>query len=125
MGEDDRAALERLLREYDRPTERSRVPLLDAMEEHGGIDEAHRLAESADPGERRTAARLMLLLPDESHLPWLERLVRDPDEAVARRACRALAEQVRTPAWRAAVERLAAGPDPALRAEAARWLSGR
>jgi hypothetical protein len=125
MGEDDRAAIERLLREYDRPTERSRVPLLDAMEEHGGIDEAHRLAGSEDPGERRTGARLMLLLPDGSHLPWLDRLVRDPDDAVAGTARRALAEQVRTPAWRATVERLAADADPELRTQAARWLSGR
>ena len=122
MGSDDQAAIEKLLREYDRPTERSRVPLLDALEEHGGIGEAHRLAGSADARERRTGARLMLLLPDESHLHHLERLVRDPDAAVAATARRALAEQVRTAAWHAAVEALADDADPKLRAEAARWL---
>ena len=106
MAEPDRAAILALLHEYDRPTETSRVPILDALEEHGGIEEAHRLATSADADERRAAARLMQLLPDESHLESLGLLAGDPDARVAAAARRALDEQVRSPAWQALVGRL-------------------
>jgi hypothetical protein len=117
----DRAALSDLVAAYDQPVEGGRGPLLQAMDELGGGAEARRLAESADAADRRVAARLMHLLPEPEHLPALERLVVDPDPAVATPARRALRGQRRTPEWHTAVERLAASDDPELRATAAAW----
>jgi hypothetical protein len=114
--------LAELVAAYDRPIETGRGLLLDEMDALGGRAEARRLAGSADPEERRVAARLMHLLPDPEHLAKLERLVADDDPEVATAARRALRGQTRTPDWHAAVTRLAAAADPALRAAAQAWL---
>ena len=119
----DRSVLPDLVAAYDQPVEARRGELLDAMEALGGGEEARRLAESPDAGDRRVAARLMHLLPEPEHLAALERLVADPDPAVASAARRALRGQRRTPAWHAAVERLAALGDPEVRAAAAEWMA--
>jgi HEAT repeat protein len=111
----DRSAIPDLVRAYDRPGEASRVPLLDALDTLGGVERARELAASSVVEERRLAARMMDLLPDEGHVEPLAALVSDPDEAVARLARRALAHQRRTPAWHELVERLRASPDPELR----------
>jgi hypothetical protein len=93
------------------------------MDALGGGAEARRLAGSPVAEDRRVAARLMHLLPDREHLAALERLVADADPAVAAAARRALRGQTRTPEWHAAVTRLAAADDPALRADANAWLA--
>jgi hypothetical protein len=115
--------LAELVEVYDQPVERSRAPLLEEMEALRGGEHARRLAESADPEDRRVAARLMHLLPEPEHLEALERLVADPDPRVAAAARRALRGQRRTPAWHVAVERLAASGDPELRAAAQEWMA--
>ena len=110
-----------LVAAYDRPTEGSRRPLLDAMEAAGGIDAVGALATSDDAGRRRLAARLAHLLPDPAHVPVLERLVVDPDVRVAAEARAALRVQRRDADWRAAVDRLADSDDPALRQAVTQW----
>jgi hypothetical protein len=122
-AEGDPAVLPDLVAAYDAPVEASRADLLDAMEELGGGAEARRLAGSADAGERRVAARLMQLLPEQEHVAALERLAADGDDGVAAAARKALHGQRRTPEWRAAVERLAGGDDAELRAAAQSWLA--
>jgi hypothetical protein len=115
--------LAELVAAYDRPIETGRSQLLDEMDALGGGAEARRLAGSPVAEDRRVAARLMHLLPDREHLAALERLVADADPAVAAAARRALRGQTRTPEWHAAVTRLAAADDPALRADANAWLA--
>jgi hypothetical protein len=114
-------ALAELVAEYDRPSEGSRRPLLDAMEAAGGIGAVGALATSDDAGRRRLAARLAHLLPDPAHVPVLERLVADPDPRVAAEARAALRVQRRDPDWRATIDRLAETDDPALRQTVAAW----
>ena len=116
--EGDPAALPALVAAYDDPVETGGDALLAAMRALDGPAQARRLAGSADAGERRVAARLMSLLPEPEHLPGLERLVADPEPAVAEAARKALRHQWRTPEWRAAVDRLAGSDDPELRAAA-------
>ncbi|MGH3768748.1 MAG: hypothetical protein ACRDS0_15210 [Pseudonocardiaceae bacterium] len=118
----DRSALRELVAAYDSPVEGRRGLLLAAMQELGGVDEATRLASSSDAVDRRLAARLMHLLPDERHLPVLEPLVADPDVVVAAAARRAMRGQRRTKEWHAAAERLMNAKDPALGEAAADWL---
>jgi hypothetical protein len=108
----DPAVLTDLVIAYDQPVEASRSSLLDAMDALCGGGEAHRMAVSDDPNDRRVAARLMHLLPAPEHLPALERLVVDTIPTVAAAARRALRGQRRTAAWHAAVERLAARRRP-------------
>jgi hypothetical protein len=121
-------ALERLavlVAEYDEHTERRRSPLLDEMDDLGGIPAAGELAGSDRREDRYVAARLMHLLPDESHVAPLGTLVHDADPEVAALARRALHGQVRSPAWHALVRRLAEDEesDAELAAAAARWLA--
>ena len=100
------SSLADLVARYDQPIELGKGALLDEMEAlHGGA-EARRLAESDDPAERRLAARLMHLLPEEDHLEALEKLVTDADPEVSQQARRAFAGQRRTPEWHAAAARL-------------------
>jgi hypothetical protein len=117
----DRSVIPDLVRAYDRPGEASRVPLLDALDALGAVDRARELATSGDAEERRLAARLMDLVPDEGHVEPLEVLVADEDEAVARLARRALAHQRRTPEWHELVDRLRTSADSELRA----WAEAR
>jgi hypothetical protein len=117
----DRDALEALVAAYAVRGERSRVPLLDAMEALGGVPAVGDLGASDDVADRRLAARLAHLLPDPAHLPVLEALVTDRDEHVAAEARAALRTQPRDPAWRALVRRLAQGSDPELAAAALAW----
>lgn len=123
VADPDDSALAALVAAYDVPTERSRRPLLDAMEEAGGVAAVGPLARSEDPGRRRLAARLAHLLPDPAHVPVLERLVCDPDAGVAVEARAALRVQVRDRRWREAVDRLADADEPELRQAAAAWRS--
>jgi hypothetical protein len=115
--------LAELVAAYDRRIEAGRAALLEEMEALGGGAEARRLADSSDAGERRLAARLMHLLPEPDHVAALERLVADPDEAVAAEARGAMRVQRRTPEWHVAVERLTTATDPALRDAAATWAA--
>jgi hypothetical protein len=117
----DPSALPALVAAYDLRDERSRLPLLDAMEAVGGIAAVPRLAASADDADRALAARLAHLLPDPAHVPVLETLVADADPGLAAEARAALHGQVRDARWRATVERLAHAEDPELRAEALSW----
>ena len=121
--EGDPAALPALVEAYDDPVETGGEALLSAMEALGGGAEARRLASCDDADSRRVAARLMSLLPEPEHLAALEPLLADPDPAVAVAARKSLRHQWRTPAWHAAVERLAGSDDPALR-EIAEALRG-
>ena len=114
--EGDPAVLPALVAAYDDPHETGGDALLEAMRALEGPAEARRLARSADPGDRRLAARLMSLLPEPAHLPALEPLLGDPDPGVAAAARKALRHQWRNGEWRAAVERLAVAEDPELRA---------
>jgi hypothetical protein len=75
----DQGALRDLVAAYGSPVEGSRRSLLEAMRALGGVNEATRLASSADAADRRLAARLMHLLPDGHHLSSLESLVADPE----------------------------------------------
>jgi hypothetical protein len=117
----DPSALPALVEAYDMRVERSRLPLLDAMEAVGGIAAVARLAGSADDTDRGLAARLAHLLPDPAHVAVLERLVSDPAPSVAGEARAALHTQVRDERWRATVERLAQAEDPELREAARSW----
>jgi hypothetical protein len=117
----DPAALPALVAAFDMREERSRLPLLKAMEAVGGIAAVPRFAASPDAADRRLAARLAHLLPDPAHVPVLERLVVDSDPGIAAEARAALHTQVRDARWRATVERLAQAEDPGLREEALAW----
>jgi hypothetical protein len=117
----DKAALAALISAYGRRTERSRTPLLDAMESLGGVAAVAALGGSADVADRRLAARLAHLLPDAAHVSVLERLVSDPDRDTAAEARAALRTQPRDRRWRELVRALAESGDPELRAEAQAW----
>ena len=118
-GRSGRAA--RSGRRVRRPRRDGRRRLLDAIRDLGGAAEGRRLATSADAGERRVAARLMSLMPQPENLASLEPLLADRDPAVAEAARKALRHQWRTPAWHAAVERLARSEDPSLVKPGWRW----
>jgi hypothetical protein len=118
-----RERLALLVGRFDTYPEYERTPLIYDMEAAGGVPGAGELARSADVEDRRVAARLMELLPDEAHVEPLAALVGDPDRQVAGYARLALRGQVRSPAWYALVERLAAGDDADLAAAAAEWLA--
>jgi HEAT repeat protein len=106
----------------DRPELHGR-PLLDEMDDLGGIAAAGELARSGSVDDRFVAARLMHLLPDEAHVEPLAALVHDPDPRVASAARRALHGQRRSAAWRALVQRLADDSSkPELAATASGWL---
>ena len=121
----DDDALIALVERYEQSHEEGQSPLVREMEAGGGVEAAPRLARSGDARARLAAARLMHLLPDEGHVAALEPLVADDDPAVAALAWRALRNQRRTPAWRAAVERLATSGPPDHRAAARDWLAER
>jgi HEAT repeat protein len=116
--EGDASALPALVAAFDDRIETGGEALLDAMVALDGAAEGRRLAGSADAEERRVAARLMSLIPEPDSLAALEPLLSDPDPAVAATARKALRHQWRTPAWRAAVDRLAGSEDPELRGTA-------
>jgi hypothetical protein len=118
----DRSLLAALVDARDARVEASILPLVEAAEALGGADEALRLGESEDPGERYLAVRLIELVGDDRHLPALERLVADPHPAVASRARAALEATVRTDAWHELVERLRRSSDEELAAAAEGWL---
>jgi hypothetical protein len=124
LEEQRRRRLAELVARYDEHDEEYRRPLIDEMDQLGGIAAAAHLARSADADERRVAARLMHLLPDDVHVEALALLVHDPDERVAATARRALHGQPRTSAWRELVCRLADdhSSDPQLAAAAEAWL---
>jgi hypothetical protein len=118
-----RRRLAELVARYDEHDEEYRRPLIDEMDELGGIAAAADLARSADADERLIAARLMHLLPDGVHVEALALLVHDPDQRVAAAARRALHGQPRTSPWRALVRRLADdSSDPQLASAAEAWL---
>jgi HEAT repeat protein len=118
-----RSRLVELVSRYDEHPEEHRRPLIDEMDELGGIPVASELAGSADADERFAAARLMHLLPDAAHLEALSTLVHDPDPRVAAAARRALHGQYRSPEWKALVRRLAdERSDARLAAAAEGWL---
>ncbi len=121
--EGDPAVLPDLVAAFDDRVETGGDAVLDAIRDLGGAAEGRRLATSADAGERRVAARLMSLIPQPENLASLEPLLADRDPAVAEAARKALRHQWRTPAWHAAVERLAQSEDPSLR-ETGKALSG-
>jgi hypothetical protein len=123
MARVDDAALLELVDTYEHSFDEGRSPLVREMAAGGGVEAAPRLARSDDPGVRLAAARLMHLLPDERHVAALEPLVADQDPEVAGLAWRALRNQRRTPEWRDAVARIAAGGPEERRAAAAEWLT--
>jgi hypothetical protein len=118
----DRSLLPSLVDAWDARAEGSIVPLAEAARALGGAEEALRFASSAKSGDRYLAVRLIELVGDDRHLPALERLVADPDPAVAASARRALAESERTDAWHQLVEQLGGSSDPDLASAAAGWL---
>jgi hypothetical protein len=116
--------LRELVRVHDDRPELHRRPMLDEMDDLGGIPAAAELARSSDATDRFVAARLMHLLPDAAHVEPLATLVHDPDARVAAAARRALHGQRRSASWRAVVERLAGdSSDPQLAAAASGWLA--
>jgi len=121
----DDAGLIELVEIYEQSFEEAQSPLVREMEARGGVEAAPRLARSENARTRLVAARLMQLLPDEGHVAALEPLVADADPGVAALAWRALRNQLRTPEWRAAVERIAAGGPEERRAPAREWLAER
>jgi hypothetical protein len=116
--------LAELVAAYAIPTEVSKVPLLDAMEEAGAGDAVGLLTDDPDAGRRRLAGRLAELLPAKRHLGALERLAGDGDPGVAGAGLDALATQVRDAAWQATLTRLADNPKPDVAARARRLLAG-
>jgi hypothetical protein len=118
---DATARLGELMERYDGRAETNTLALVQEMERLGGLERAAGLASSPDPRTRRLAARLMHVLSDDRHVEPLGQLVADDDPEVAATAHAALHVQVRTPRWRALVERLAAEGDP----QAAAWLEER
>jgi hypothetical protein len=124
VSDETRQRLGELVRTHDDHPELHGRPLLDEMDDLGGIPAAGDLARSAGVEDRFVAARLMHLLPDEAHVEHLAALVHDPDPRVASAARRALHGQRRTASWRALVERLANdGSRPELAATASGWLA--
>jgi hypothetical protein len=123
VPEQTRQRLSQLVSTHDDRPDLYRRPLLDQMEDLGGVAAAGELARSAEVEDRLVAARLMHLLPDGAHLEPLTTLVHDPDRDVAAAARRALHGQYRSAGWREVVGRLASdSSDPQLAAAAARWL---
>ena len=123
VSEQTRQRLTELVRTHDDRPELHGRPLLDEMDDLGGIPAAGELAQSPSTEDRFVAARLMHLLPDEAHVEHLAALVHDADPRVASAARRALHGQRRSARWRAVVERLAHdGSDPQLAATASGWL---
>jgi len=124
VPEETRLRLTELVRTYDDHPELRRRPMIDEMDECGGIPAAGELARAADAGDRFVAARLMHLLPDGAHIDPLAALVHDPDPDVSAAARRALHGQRRSSSWRALVQRLANDSSHAeLAAAASRWLA--
>jgi hypothetical protein len=119
-----RQRLRELVRTHDDHPELHGRPLLDEMDDLGGVAAAGELARSAEVEDRLVAARLMHLLPDAAHIDPLTTLVHDPDPGVAAAARRALHGQRRSSSWRAVVGRLANdSSDSQLAAAASRWLA--
>jgi hypothetical protein len=116
--------LAELVQQYGLPTEASKVPLLNEMEACGAAEAVAELAASHDAGRRCLAGRLAELLPDNRHLPALERLAGDADPDVARHGLDALATQVRDREWHEALGRLADRTDPETSSHATRLLGG-
>jgi hypothetical protein len=112
-----------LVEALDAADDRERGRLGRELDDNGARAAAPRMAAADDPRTRRAAARIMHLLPDESYLAALVLLVRDPDQAVADSAWRALRGQLRTDEWRAAVTQIAADGPEHRRDDARRWLS--
>jgi len=102
----DRSAVVPLMQAYESREEGSKLCLLDAMEELGAAELSHDLFEASDAEERRMAVHLMELLPDDAHLPFLERAAVDDDDKVRRQGLRSLRTQRQTPAWEATLVRL-------------------
>jgi hypothetical protein len=124
VSEDTRRRLIELVRTHDDRPELHGRPMLDEMDDLGGIPAAGELARSASVDDRFVAARLMHLLPDEAHVEHLAALVHDVDPRVASAARRALHGQRRSAAWRAVVERLASDSSQSeLAATASGWLA--
>jgi hypothetical protein len=124
VSEETRQRLTELVRTHDDRPELHGRPMLDEMDDLGGIPAAGELARSASIDDRFVAARLMHLLPDEAHVAPLAALVHDSDPRVASAARRALHGQRRSAAWRAVVERLANdSSQPELAATASAWLA--
>jgi hypothetical protein len=124
VSEQTRRRLGELVHTHDDRAELHGRPLLDEMDDLGGIPAAGELAGSPDVDERFVAARLMHLLPDEAHVEHLAGLVHDPDPRVASAARRALHGQRRSASWRALVQRLADDSSrPDLAATASGWLA--
>jgi hypothetical protein len=124
VSQQTRLRLSHLVNTHDTRPELHGRPLLDQMEDLGGVAAAGELARSAEVEDRLVAARLMHLLPDGAHLEPLTTLVHDPDLGVAAAARRALHGQYRSVGWREVVGRLASdSSDPQLAAAAARWLA--
>jgi hypothetical protein len=117
----DHDALRALVAAYGQRTERSRQPLLDAMESLGGVVAVAALGRSADAADRLLAARLAHLLPAGGHLSVLECLVSDQDRSVAAEARAALHTQPRDVRWHELVARLADSGDAELAADAQAW----
>src|SRR4051794_41778513 len=112
VPEETRRRLTALVHTHDDHPELHGRPMLDEMDDLGGILAAGELARSPSIDERFVAARLMHLLPDEAHVEPLAALVHDADPRVASAARRALRGQRRSAAWRALVERLPHDPSP-------------
>jgi hypothetical protein len=124
VSEQTRGRLRELVRTHDDHPELHRRPMLDEMDELGGITAAGELARSPEVEDRFTAARLMHLLPDAAHVEPLAALVHDADPRVAAAARRALHGQRRSAGWRALVQRLANdSSDAQLAQSASRWLA--
>jgi hypothetical protein len=123
VSEQTRQRLGELVRTHDDHPELYGRPLLDEMDDLGGIPAAGELARSPDVADRLVAARLMHLLPHEAHIEPLGTLVHDPDPDVAAAARRALHGQRRSSSWLAVVGRLANdSSDAQLATAASRWL---
>jgi hypothetical protein len=124
VSEQTRQRLGELVSTHDDHPELHGRPLLDEMDDLGGIPAAGELARSDDVKDRLVAARLMHLLPHDAHIEPLGALVHDPDPGVAAAARRALHGQRRSSSWRAVVERLANdSSDAQLASSASRWLA--
>jgi hypothetical protein len=100
------AELAKLVAYFDLAGEAPTLPILQELDRLGAVRAAPRLARSPDAQERLLAARLMELLPDESYVPALGRLMADEDPAVAGAARAAFAGQRRTEQWHALAARI-------------------
>ncbi|MDX1908571.1 MAG: HEAT repeat domain-containing protein [Bacteroidia bacterium] len=119
----DRRAIIPLLQAWERPTETSKICLLDALEDMHAVSDAPGMLQHGDPAIRRWGLVLMGLFPEDAFIPAITGMWFDPDPDVQAQAYTSLKKQYQTPAWETALTGLLEHPVPLVRYHAADALS--